>query len=119
MATMPVHHYSVLCYSNGHNSHFVQFIPKGLTIGYDNWADMTPEGMARNSMKYNKEVYTEMFAELGEPDLTDDELNARVKTYYEEFLSCTPVVVKAVCVFLLTPLYTFTGNIYLGSSQSR
>lgn len=101
----------------------MQFIPKGLTIGYDNWADMTPEGMARNlarnSIKYNKEVYTEMFAELGKPDLTDDELNARVKTYYEELLSCTPVVVKAVCVFLLTFLYTFTGNIYLGSSQSR
>lgn len=116
---MPVHHYCISSCVNDCNSHSVQSIPKGLTIGYDNWADMTPEGMARVSMKYNKEVYTEMFAKLGKPDLTDDELNARLKTYFEELLSCNPVVVKAVCVFLLTFLYTFTRNIYLGSSQSR
>jgi hypothetical protein len=74
----------------------MQSIPKGLTIGHDNWADSTPEGMARTSLMNDSEVeYRAMVAEAL-PNATEAETMMWLKKHFEDIVSRVPIVVAAV-----------------------
>ena len=97
----------------------MQSIPKGLTIGYDNWAEMTPEGMARVAlMNDGSDECREMVAEAM-PNATEEETIKWLKEYFEEALSRIPIVVNAVRAYGSFLLYALTVNVCLGSSQGR
>ena len=97
----------------------MQSIPKGLTIGYDHWADMTPEGMARAALRNDgSDDYRQMVAEAM-PNATEEETIKWLKEHFEGILSSVPIVVNSVCACSSFHLYALTVNVCLGSSQGR
>ena len=79
----------------------MESIPKGLTMGRDNWADSTPEGMARASLRNDgAEEFRAMVAKAL-PNASEEETIMWLKEYFENIVSQNPIMVNAVCTFQL------------------